>query len=64
VKRKELDSVQLRLLRTIEVLERLGTPEARRLLGKLVQEASDATLAREAQVSLDRLGKAARSTRE
>jgi dipeptidyl aminopeptidase/acylaminoacyl peptidase len=55
---KEDDPEQIRLLRVIEVLERLGTPEARSLLRKLAQEASIPDVAREARVSLQRLGKA------
>ena len=49
-----------RLLRAVEVLERLGTAEARRLLGRLVQEATAADAARDAKAALGRLGKAAR----
>ncbi len=56
--RPEDDPVQLRLLRAIEVLERLGTPKAKRLLRKLVEAAPDADTAREAQASLQRLGNA------
>jgi hypothetical protein len=55
---KEDDPMQRRLLRAIEVLERIGSPEARRLLQKLVKEASDPNTAREAQASLERLRKA------
>jgi WD40 repeat protein len=55
---KEDDPEQILLLRVIEVLERLGTPEARRLLQKLAKEASIPDVAREAQASLERLGKA------
>lgn len=54
---KEDDPEQILLLRVIEVLERLGTPEARKLLRKLAQEASIPDVAREAQGSLQRLGK-------
>jgi WD40 repeat protein len=53
---KEDNPEQWRLLRAIEVLERLGTPEARRLLRKLDKEASDPNAAREAQASMERLG--------
>jgi WD40 repeat protein len=57
---KAEDPVQRRLLRAIEVLERLATPEARRLLEKLAKEATDASAAREAKASLERLGEARR----
>ena len=56
--RPEDDPIQLRLLRAIEVLERLGTPKAKRLLRKLVEAAPDADTAREAQAALQRLGNA------
>jgi WD40 repeat protein len=51
---------RIRLLRAVEVLERLGTAEARRLLGKVMQEATVADAAREAKGALERLGKAGR----
>jgi hypothetical protein len=54
---------QRRLLRAIEVLERLGTPEARRLLGELAKEATEVSAALEAKASLERLGKAGRGAR-
>lgn len=53
--RKGDDPEQRRLIRTIEVLERLGTPEAQRLLRKIVEAAPDADRAREARASLQRL---------
>jgi WD40 repeat protein len=53
---KEEAPRQRQLLRAIEVLERLGTPEARRLLGRL-GEAAEANAAREAKASLERLSK-------
>ncbi len=55
--RTEDDPERVRLLRAIEVLERIDTPEARRLLRKLAKEASDPNAAREAQASLERLAK-------
>jgi len=55
------DPEKRRLLRVIEVLERLGTPEARRLLNRLAREATDASAAREASASLERLGRASRA---
>jgi len=45
----------LRDLRAVEVLERIGTQEARDLLEKLAQGAAEARLTREAKASLDRL---------
>jgi WD40 repeat protein len=56
------DPQQRLLLRVIEVLERLGTPEARQLLGKLAKEAADPGVAEAATASLERLGKAGRGT--
>jgi hypothetical protein len=52
---------QRRLLRAIEVLERVGTPEARRWLDKLAKEAISPSAAREAKASLERLSKAGRN---
>jgi WD40 repeat protein len=49
-----------RLLRAIELLERLGTSEARRLLDKLAKEATDPDTARQAKDSLARLARAGR----
>ena len=49
-----------RLLRAIEVLERIGTPEACRMLGKLAKEATEANVAQEASASLERISKAGR----
>ena len=46
---------QLRLLRALEVLEHIGTPEARELLRTLAKGASGARLTQEAKASLDRL---------
>jgi RNA polymerase sigma factor (sigma-70 family) len=47
----------LRSLRAIEVLERIATPEARRLIQKLADGAPDARLTREARAVLARLAK-------
>lgn len=47
-----------RVLRTIEVLERLGTPQARAFLASLENEATEAETAREAKSSLERLNRA------
>jgi hypothetical protein len=48
---------RLRELRAVEVLERVGTPEARRLLGSLATGARGARLTHDAQMALDRLTK-------
>jgi hypothetical protein len=45
----------LRMLRAIEVLEHIGTAEARELLQKLVEGAPEARLTREAKAALQRL---------
>ena len=47
----------LRMLRAIEVLERIGTPEAKELLGRLAKGAPGARLTAEAKGSLARLTK-------
>ncbi len=44
-------------LRAVEVLERIGTPEARRLLKELASAAPGARLTREARASLERLAR-------
>jgi hypothetical protein len=49
----------LRRVRAVEVLERLGTPEARRLLGALAGGEPEARLTREAQAALRRLAERA-----
>ena len=47
----------LRALRALEVLEHIGTAEARQVLAGLAQGAPAAHLTEEAKASLDRLGK-------
>ena len=48
---------QLQALRALEVLERAGTDEARRLLSELAQGASESLLTRQARAALERLKK-------
>jgi hypothetical protein len=47
----------LRTLRALQVVESVGTPEARQLLESLAKGAPDARLTREAQASLRRLAR-------
>jgi hypothetical protein len=50
-----LTTEQLRGLRAVEVLERIGTPEARKLLEEVAGGAKEARLTREARAALERL---------
>jgi WD40 repeat protein len=52
-----LSTEQLRLVRAVEVLELLGTPEARQVLVTLSRGAPGALPTREAQAALDRLSR-------
>jgi WD40 repeat protein/beta-lactamase regulating signal transducer with metallopeptidase domain len=52
-----LTGEQLRFVRSVETLERIGTPEARQLLQTLSQGAPGALTTRQAQEALDRLQK-------
>jgi WD40 repeat protein len=54
---EETSAEGLRQLRTVEVLEGVGTPEAKGLLEKLAQGAPGARLTREARAALQRLGR-------
>ncbi len=50
-----LTAEQLRLIRAVEALERIGTPEARQVLRTLAQGAPAALPTREAEAALKRL---------
>jgi hypothetical protein len=52
-----LSAEELRQLRAVEVLEGVGTPEAKKLLEELAKGAPGARLTREADAALRRLGK-------
>jgi hypothetical protein len=52
-----LTSEQLRLVRAVEALERMGTPEARQLLRTLAEGAPGALPTRQAQAALDRMAR-------
>ena len=54
---RELPPGQRRGLRALEVLERIGTPEARALVQQLAAGAADARLTLEAQAALKRMAK-------
>jgi hypothetical protein len=47
----------LRSLRVVELLETIGTPEAKSVLKALEKGTPDASLTRSAQAALDRLGR-------
>ena len=47
----------MRRLRCIEVLEHIGSEDARRLLGELSKGAEGAKLTRDAKAALDRLSR-------
>lgn len=57
VENRVLSSEELRTWRAMEVLEHIGTPEARQVLEKLAQGASGHCITEEAKASLDRLAK-------
>jgi hypothetical protein len=56
--RSEHDPVQLQFLRSIEVLERIATPEAQQLIEMVAKESGSSNGEREAQTALERLKKA------
>ncbi|HMC90680.1 MAG TPA: hypothetical protein VKI17_14080 [Gemmataceae bacterium] len=47
----------LRAMRAVEVLEHIGSPEAKQILEALAQGATEARLTQEARASLERLAK-------
>jgi hypothetical protein len=47
---------RLRGLRAVEVLEHVGTPQARQLLAELARQVNDPALEQDIQASLERLG--------
>jgi hypothetical protein len=53
--RRELPAQELRQLRSIEVLEHAGTPDAQQVLETLAQGAPEARLTKNAQAALERL---------
>jgi hypothetical protein len=55
--RATLAPERVREVRALEILEQVGTPEARELLEKLTKGASEARLTREAKASVERLAK-------
>jgi RNA polymerase sigma factor (sigma-70 family) len=57
IPRPETKPEHLRDLRAVEILERIGTPDARRILTDLAKGAPEARLTREAKASLARLGR-------
>jgi len=52
-----LTGAQARLLRTAEILERIGSPAAKQALETLAESATETALRQEARASLQRLGK-------
>ena len=52
---QRLDPQRLRRIRLLEVLERLGTPQARQFLQTLADQSEDRQLSREAAAGLKRI---------
>jgi hypothetical protein len=61
--KRKPSSERIRILRAVEVLERIGTAEARDVLKKLAGGAAGAILTREAKASLQRLEKRAKHSK-
>lgn len=59
IQEKQQSGEHMRSLRAVEVLEQLGTPEARQVLEALAKGAPDVQLTEEAKASLQRLGRRA-----
>jgi hypothetical protein len=59
---RQLPLELLRTVRSIQTLERIGSPEARRILGVLAEGAADAHETRAARMALDRLTMRSRSS--
>ena len=57
LKKNPLTLRQIRKLRAVEVLEQIGTPEARTILEKLSKGAPEARLTRDASAALERMEK-------
>ena len=53
----ELTAEELQAVRAVEVLERIGTAEARKVLDTLTRQEISGVLSREAKGALDRLGR-------
>jgi hypothetical protein len=61
--RKTPSAERIRVLRGVEVLEKIGTSEARRILTDLAGGAAEGQLTEEAKASLQRLAKSDKSSR-
>jgi HEAT repeat protein len=55
IEEQQIDPQSLRALRAVEVLEHIGSPEAKQVLETLATGAEGARLSREAKASLERL---------